>query len=243
VPHDLVVNNKGAGRVNLSWVASWDAYNFEVVISRDTIDPDTLSSVPADKIAYHELIDGMQQNCNISLESGQFYLAYVRSLCDRETSVWSSQASKYGPFGFLVRPTLQIPYSSSFALPADLKNSQWNPEWARSSNTGHSNPFINSKTTSATTLGYYSYDKSSCMVFSGGTTASAVIPAGSYVLAATPALTDSANAEFSLNQCQVRFWSTVYIYTGRNYARSIIVGVMTDPEDITTFVPVDTVSV
>ena len=243
VPHDLVVNNKGAGRVNLSWVASWDAYNFEVVISRDTIDPDTLSSVPADKIAYHELIDGMQQNCNISLESGQFYLAYVRSLCDRETSVWSSQASKYGPFGFLVRPTLQIPYSSSFTLPADLKSSQWNPEWARSSNTGHSNPFINSKTTSATTLGYYSYDKSSCMVFSGGTTASAVIPAGSYVLAATPALTDSANAEFSLNQCQVHFWSTVYIYTGRNYARSLIVGVMNDPEDITTFVPVDTVSV
>ena len=35
----------------------------------------------------------------------------------------------------------------------------------------------------------------------------------------------------------------MYIYTGRQYGRSIIVGVMEDPEDLTTFRAVDTVMV
>ena len=69
------------------------------------------------------------------------------------------------------------------------------------------------------------------------------IPAGSYAYVAAPAVTDTLSSQFALNQCQVHFWSTVHIYTGRQYGRGIIIGVMDDPEDITTFVPVDTVYV
>lgn len=56
-------------------------------------------------------------------------------------------------------------------------------------------------------------------------------------------MADTLNENFHINQCQVHFWATVYTYTGRQYGRSIMVGVMEDPDDITTFRPVDTVSV
>ncbi len=253
VPHDLNANNKGANKVNLSWVASWDAQYFEVVVSKDTIDPDTLDLVDADRIAYHELIDGMQMNCDITLEADQSYLAYVRSICRKETSIWSSQApdregNPYGPFGIHVRPTVQVPYFTDFELSAALKSSQRDPDWSYGSRTGNKNPYINSTTTSATTRGYYSLDKTYSLIFSGGESTKAAglttpIPAGTYVYATTPALADTTNPNFHLNQCQIHFWSTVYTNTGRNYARSLMVGVMTDPDDITTFTAVDTVSV
>lgn len=243
VPHDIVVNNKGANKVNIAWIASWDAEYFEMVVTKDTIDPNMLDEIPADSLVFHGLIDGMQQNYDLTLESGEFYLVYIRSICENETSNWSSELSKDGPYGFRVRITKQVPYAYHFELPDSLKNSQRDPEWVWGNNTGALNPYINSKVTSATTLGYYSQNKSHSAIFSGAASATTVIPPGKYVYLTTPALTDSTKAFFSLNQCQVHFWSTVYTYTGRTYARSLIVGVMTDPEDITTFVPVDTVSV
>ncbi len=243
VPHDIIVNNKGANKVNISWVASWDANFFELVVSKDTIDPNMIDDAPVESIVFHGLISGLQQNYDITLESDEFYLVYIRSLCENETSIWSSELSKDGPFGFRVRPTKQIPYSYNFTVPVGTEDIQRDPEWAWGSNTGNKNPYINTNMTSASQRAYYSLDKTPCAIFSGATNPSTVIPADKYVFMATPAIADTTKALFSLNQCQVRFWSTVYIYTGRNYARSIIVGVMTDPEDITTFVPVDTVSV
>lgn len=245
VPSDIVATNKGAGKVGLSWTASWDAYYFEVIVSRDTIDPDQIDELKVshpELIAYHDSIDGLQFNCDVTLEAGEFYLAYIRSLCGSENSAWSSEGSKDGPFGFVVRSAKEVPFTEHFNYTTGVFR---DPDWTWKSNTGNMNPYVNSKTTSATTRGYYSYDKTYALIFSGGTTTSpsTFIPADRYVYLATPALSDTTNKSFAVNQCQVRFWSTVYTYTGRQYGRSIIVGVMEDPDDITTFVPVDTVSV
>ena len=243
VPHDIIVNNKGANKVNISWSASFDAYYFEVVVSKDTIDPNMLDEIPEDSLVFHGMIDGLQFNYDLTLESGEFYLVYIRSICENETSIWSSELSKDGPYGFWVRPTKQVPYFADFNSLAGTEDPTRDPEWAWGNNTGNKNPYINTSM-GASQRAYYSLDKSPAVIFSGVTNnATKVVPAGKYVYVATPAIADTTAALFSLNQCQVRFWSTVYIYTGRTYARSIIVGVMTDPEDITTFVPVDTVSV
>ena len=40
IPERITVFNKGAGKVNIAWSASWDANFFEVIVSKDTIDPD-----------------------------------------------------------------------------------------------------------------------------------------------------------------------------------------------------------
>ena len=238
VPRDIVVSNKGANRVNISWSASWDAYYFEVVVSKDTIDPNALEDVPAELIAYHGMVNGMQQNMDLTLVSGEYYYVYIRSLCENETSVWSSEFSEKGPFGFRVRATKAVPYYCDFNYPSTQTR---DPEWTWGNNTGKEQPYVNSKQ-GATQRAAYSKDASPAVIFSGTSKPNA-IPEGKYVYLATPALADTTSSYFHINQCQVHFWSTVYIYTGRQYGRSIIVGVMDDPDDLTTFKAVDTVMV
>ena len=244
VPSDIVAFNKGAGKVNIAWTASWDAENFEVIVSKDTIDPDMIEQIEVEtpeKITYHALVSGSTQNVDVNLVSGEFYLVYVRSLCDEENSAWSSEVTEEGPFGFRVRATKQVPFTEQFNYAAGVTR---DPDWSWGSNTGNTNPYVNSSQ-KGDARAYFSPDTTAALIFSGGsmTSPSTFIPADRYVYLATPALADSTNDDFQVSQCQVHFWSTVYTYTGRQYGRSIVVGVMDDPDDITTFVPVDTVSV
>ncbi|MBR6168061.1 MAG: hypothetical protein IKQ50_06495 [Paludibacteraceae bacterium] len=243
IPYDLMVTNKGAGKVNFVWTASYDAEYYEVIISRDTIDPymvEDLELTQPQKIAYHGNVYDVT-NCDLSLEAGEFYLAYVRSVCEDENSAWSSEASKDGPFGFQVRVAKQIPFTERFNYASGTRR---DADWSYGSNTGKTNPFVNSTTTGRARANY-SPDTTAAVIFSGGAfdELTTVIPADRYVFMATPALSDTTNENFKVNQCQVHFWSTVYTSTGRQYGRSLIVGVMDDPDDITTFTPVDTVSV
>ena len=244
IPADIVVFNKGAGKVNIAWSASWDANQFEVIVSKDTIEPDRIDEIEAEtpeKIAYHSLVSGQEQNCDVSLESGEFYLVYIRSICDDENSAWSSEATEDGPFGFRVRMTKQVPFTETFNYATGVLRDE---DWSWGGNTGNTNPYVNS-TAKVNARAYYSPDTTAAVIFSGGTTTSpsTFIPADRYVYMATPALTDSTNDDFHINQLQVHFWSTVYTNTGRQNGRGIIVGVMDDPDDVTTFRAVDTVTV
>ena len=243
VPKNLKAVNKGAGRVTLSWIASFDADYFEVIISKDTIDPDVLEAANPESIVYHDSIDGLSTSKDLKLESGEFYLAYVRSICEEENSAWSSDAE--GPFGFVVHVAKQVPMFEDFNSLAGTADPTRDPDWTWRGNTGNPNPYVNTKTTSAVARGYYSPDATPAVIFSGGTTLqpSTFIPADRYVYLATPAIADTLNENFALNQCQVHFWSTVYTSTGRKYGSSLIVGVMENPNNIMTFVPVDTVTV
>ena len=238
VPHDITVSNKGAGKVTIAWSASWDATYFELVVAKDTIDPEMASELSDDLLAFYGRVSGLEQSYDLTLEAGQYYYVYIRSICEGEISAWSSEDSKDGPYRFRVRVTKQIPYYCDFSMPTATSEPQRDAEWTWGGNTGNMNPYIMTKSTSN-----YSKDKTACVIFSGANDAATSVPAGSYVFMATPAITDSLASNFNVNQCQVSFWSTVYSYTGRQYAHSIIVGVMDDPDDVTTFVPVDTVSV
>ena len=243
IPSDILVTNKGAGRVNISWSMTYDAFFYELLVTKDTIDPYAIDEVEAstpEKIVYHgNVYDG--NNYDLPLEPGEFYLVYVRSNCGEEISAWSSEASKDGPYGFRVRTTKQVPFTEKF----NYKKGQYrDTDWTWKSNTGKTNPFVNSSLTGKTRADF-SPDTTAALIFSGGdyTELTEVLPADRYAYVATPALTDTTKANFHINQCQVHFWSTVFTFTGRQYGRSIIVGVMDDPDDIGTFVPVDTVTV
>lgn len=242
IPYDIMVTNKGAGKVNVSWQASWDADSYELIVTKDTIDPDMIAEIEEltpEKVVYHGEVTELNQD--LILESGEFYLVYVRSLCEDEISAWSSEASKNGPFGFRVRVAKQIPFTENFNYASGVRR---DPDWSWGSNTGKTNPFVNSTTTGKARANY-SPDTTAAVIFSGGAfdQLTTVIPADRYAYMATPAISDSLNNDFAINQCQVHFWSTVYTNTGRKFGRSLIVGVMEDPDDITTFTPVDTVTV
>ena len=242
VPHDISINNKGNGLVNIAWNASWDANFFELIVSKEIISPDTVNLVPDSLgiIAYHGMVDGMRQNHDVELVSGENYYVYVRSVCELETSMWNSEVE--GNYHFRVMATKNVPYYFGFNLPYKENVLSRDLEWTWRGNTGKFNPFINSHTKDSERYSY-SKDSTSCVVFTGDNNLTTPLPADKYAYLATPALTDTTNVNFTLSQCQVRFVATVHKYTGRSYAHSIIVGVMTDPEDVTTFVPIDTVSV
>lgn len=245
VPYDLMATNKGAGKVNVSWQASFDADSFEVIISRDTIEPELIQDLEENepqRIAYHGFVPGDVMNKDLTLESGAFYLAYVRSICEDENSAWSSEQSKDGPFGFRVRVAKQVPFTEKFNYDKGVtRDADW--AWGNNLVDNVVSPYVNSSA-STSVRANYSPDATSAVIFSGALNSpSTFIPADRYVYVATPALSDTLNEDFHISQCQVHFWSTVYTYTGRQYGRSILVGVMEDPDDITTFRVVDTISV
>ena len=243
-PHDIVINNQGAGKINIAWTASWDANAYELILTTAEVDPDTVANIPDSTkiVAFKGIVPGLQQNYDLTLTSGEYYYVYLRSLCDGENSIWNSEDPNQGQYRFRVKATKNVPYSYGFNLPYDAGKLHRDLEWTWGGNTGKYNPFINTHQ-GETDRAIYSKDASMAVVFSGANNTTTPIPAGKYAYLVTPALTDSSNANFALSQCQVRFWSTVHKYTGRTYAHSLIVGVMTDAEDVTTFVPVDTVSV
>ena len=249
VPNHILVSNKGANRVSISWAASWDAEYFEMIVSKDTINPYDITEEIEQQLVFHGQIDRWARSYDLTLEAGEYYYVYIRSVCENEISLWSSEVTEDGPYGFRVRATKQIPYFNDFNYSTAVATvAQYHdPEWTWVSEQGNLNPYVNAKQ-SASEKAKYALDKSAAVIFSGltktGTTnPTTVIPAGNYVYVATPALADTANENFSINQCQVHFWSTVYTYTGRQYGRSLIVGVMDDPDDLNTFMPIDTVSV
>ena len=247
IPNRIVAASRGLDRVNISWFGSYDAEFYELIVSRDTIDPNEVNAVDPSLVVYHEMINGRKKNIDLTLVSGEYYFVYVRSICEREISAWSNEINPDArPYKFRVRATKNIPYFCDFNY---AKPQTQDTEWTWGNSTGKVSPYVYS-TTGVSELELYSPTKTPAVVFSGGT-ASATnttapttpIPVSKYVYLATPTLTDTMNANFSISQCQVHFWSTVSTSTGHLFAHSLIVGVMDDPDDIATFVPVDTVSV
>ena len=245
IPYDIHTTSLGNGKVNIAWSASWDADAYELIVSKEAIDPDAIASIPDSLgvIVLHEQISGLKQNTDIQLVPGAYYYVYLRSLCFAENSAWNSEdPNQNGAFYFRVQETKYLPYVYGFNMQYEAGMLRRDLEWTWGTNTGSFCPYI-STNLNATESVKYSNDGTTCLIFASGNVATKAIPAGQYAYVATPALGDSTVADFKLGTCQVSFWATVHKYTGRKYAHSIIVGVMTDPEDVTTFVPVDTVSV
>lgn len=245
IPYDISVTNMGHGKVNIAWNASWDADAYELIVTKSSIDPDMVNDIPdsLDVVVLHEQVEGLRQNYDVQLTSGAYYYVYLRSLCFAENSAWNSEdPNQNGAFYFRVQETKYLPYVYGFNMEYDAGKLHRDAEWTWGTNTGSFCPFI-STNLNATESVKYSNDGTTCLIFASGNVVTKAIPAGQYAYVATPALGDSTVADFKLGTCQVSFWATVHKYTGRKYAHSIIVGVMTDPEDVTTFVPVDTVSV
>ena len=111
VPHDITINNKGAGVVNIAWNASWDANFFDLVVSKNLINQDTVHLIPDSLgiIAFNGQISGLQQNYDVTLTSGEYYYVYLRSICESETSAWNSEDPNQGQFRFRVKATKNIP--------------------------------------------------------------------------------------------------------------------------------------
>ena len=245
-PHDMAFYDMRDNGVNLTWEASKDADAFRVVVSEMNLDlnvyPQNMDSVQY--IVMDTLIaSDLAQDVRVEkLASGRVYYMQVQSIGEFETSVWSEV------FSFRVKPMVNITatqgyfedfnltYKSNLVKDMQLETWTWSgvdpiiPMWV-----GEENFYM------------YSPDASPAVVYTGKNTSSSgeltySVPAGEVQYIVSPEISGKDIPNFKMSMCHVTFWGTTYKYQ-HNLARSIIVGVATDPNDPTTFVPVDTCTV
>ena len=242
-PYGYVVSGLTTSAATVSWNASFDTDSFEVALTTSAVE--SMESIdPADVIYYGFLTDDefafSTEALGITLKRNQLYYLYVRSYCQGALSEWTYTS-------FRTKNFVSLPLVQNFTAGEDFEYKSGSVShisyWSFGTSIKREDgvtmeymPFVNTLTQPGTaTAGYYAFDQSFCLAFTGARSLSSDIPAGQFVYAATPELNVP-----SLQNVFVSFWGTAYQSVGPDYASGIIVGVMTDPEDFTTFVPVDT---
>lgn len=242
-PYGYAVSGLTTTAATVSWNASFDTDSFEVALSTTPLE--SMDAVnPAELVHYGFLADDefafSTEALGLTLKRNQLYYLYVRSHCQGSVSDWTGTSFRTKNFADL--PLVQnFTAGEDFEYKSGALNhiSYWSFGTSIKRDDGVTMeymPFVNTNTQPGTaSAGYYAFDQSFCLAFTGARSLSSDIPAGQFVYAATPELNTP-----DLSKVFVTFWGTAYQSVGDNYASGIIVGVMTDPEDFTTFVPIDT---
>ncbi len=242
-PYGYAVSGLTTTAATVSWNASFDTDSFEVALSTTPLE--SMDAVnPGELVYYGFLADDefafSTEALGLTLKRNQLYYLYVRSHCQGSVSDWTGTSFRTKNFADL--PLVQnFTAGEDFEYKSGALNhiSYWSFGTSIKRDDGVTMeymPFVNTNTQPGTaSAGNYAFDQSFCLAFTGGRSLSTSIPAGQFVYAATPELNTP-----DLSKVFVTFWGTAYQSVGDNYASGIIVGVMTDPEDFTTFVPVDT---
>lgn len=241
-PYGYVVSGLTTSAATVSWNASFDTDSFEVALTTAALDPS--EEVDPSKIIYNGFLKDDEfsfssEKAGLVLKRNQAYWLYVRSYCQGATSEWTYTS-------FRTKNFVNLPLIQNFTAGEDFEYKSGSLNhinfWSFGTSIKREDgvtmefmPFVNTNTQPGTASADYAYDQSFCLAFTGARSLDTNIPAGQYVYAATPEL----NVE-SLKNVFVSFWGTAYQSVGDNFASGIIVGVMTDPEDFSTFVPIDT---
>ncbi|MBR1766850.1 MAG: fibronectin type III domain-containing protein, partial [Bacteroidales bacterium] len=145
------------------------------------------------------------------------YYAYVRSICGNDASEWSFELS----FRTACAP-LPLPYSENFEAYGSGAANPISPCWTKgtSSTTAYPYPYSSNAISGSRSLYFYAAHSSTAEYYS---------------YAALPMFQDSVK-NLSLNMNVRRYSTTTAAYMSR-----LVVGVMTNPNDISTFFPMDTI--
>ena len=232
-PSNISADGLTVNSALLRWNGSLDTDSFNIVLTTSQqANMDNLTDV-----VKNEFVSNFEWNATGLLRNTTYYM-YVQAYCGGSESEWAS-------FSFTTKNLVDFPFVENF-------NKTYAPDtyspvefWTYGTSVldeeGNKEliPFINQGVPEDyKTL--CSYSNSTFLSFVGNKTPKQIddlpIPAGHYAYAATPEL----NIE-NVSSLKATFWGTAFAYTCANFAAGIIVGVMTDPEDFSTFVPVDTV--
>ena len=236
-PSGLKVSDVASNSAKLSFSASKNP-EYEYVVTNAAIRPDTLSLVADSVIVLRDTIDTTSVAIS-GLQPASDYYVYVRGLCsETEVSAWASAQ-------FATRCLAAIPYSEDFDEPLNRKPvyagttsslipNCWEEGYESTSyvssiydNTSSTN-YANSGTSALRLYSYYSesyyYGVSDYATY-------VVLPEMDASLD-TLQLTFKARAMYQ--------GSSVTNYATSDYAHSIKIGTMTDPNDYSTFQEIDT---
>lgn len=239
-PDNLQIDGLTTTSFRLRWSGSLDTDSFEILLNKKAIeDPNVVDEDDLWKRVYvNPAEDGFIYATGDILERNTTYYAYIRALCSGEISDWAAIEVR-------TKNIAEVPYYVDFNnwnyLPGSVMpvtNLYWTSGTDIESNSA---PFINvNEEPGAAATKQKSPTGTHVLVFAGANSTSTAIPAGKYVYGATPELKVD-----NVKDLMVSFIGTAYQYyakyNNKEWAAGIIVGVMTDPQDIETFVPVDTI--
>ncbi len=232
-PEALYTSNVTNNSITVNWQGSFDAEYFYVKLSKDTLTAAQLESSTTELVC-DTTTDGVSMDFE-GLIQGTKYYCYVKSQCEHEISGWVS-------IEFKTANLVNIPDTITFNLPADPDKKgefAYLDGWYYDAATPEYKPGLNAYGSDWKYGG--SYDGSGSLVFSYYVSSGKVtpnsylgaLPAGTWAYAATPEM--NANVK----DLQISFETFIYYrYVAEQFG--ITVGVMTDPEDRSTFVPVKT---
>lgn len=231
-PSNIVVDSLETNSALIRWMGSLDADNFRIILSTEQqtdLDHPTAVVFDINEPTYQHAFRGLQRDVK--------YYMYIQSHCGGDYSDWVE-------FSFQTRNSAPLPYTENFNMEYTAGYIAHVNYWTHGTSIKQEDgemalmPYINRNVMSNTWL-YYSYSRTTCLVFSGACDdeySTTFVPAGQYIYAAAPEMQVP-----DIRDLEVTFWGTANQYVGAGYAAGLIVGVMTDPNDFHTFVPVDTV--
>lgn len=236
---NLQVTDRHAHDALVSWDVTGAYDHFEVLLTSapvsdfGNIDPAVILQRITDNVFNPEItLTGLQPDVT--------YYVYVRSSCDGNNSEYTQWVGT----SFETLTTATLPYSENFENTVSLSGSKMYGKpagWTIGSNIDAPVPFVY-KGGNRNDRAPYALDSTFYLSFAGArTNENLPVDGGKYVYAATPEILVQ-----SLNGVEIDFWLTAYdrISLGNTrYAAELLVGVMTDPTDFSTFRAIDTVRV
>ena len=231
-PNEFWTSNVSNDSIVINWAGSFDALDFNVKVSETKLTAEELaaSSTP---LVLDSVTDGIFMTIK-NLIPGKKYYCYIQSNCGNEISDWLDTT-------FTTSNIVAIPYTENFNLEytGSSKEVSYLTGWYYGGTEGYT-PYINTSTSSASNLGALTSDGTYSLVFAKAPAVgfNTNIPAGTISYTATPEI------QANVKDLQLSFETMLYYPIGVASERSsVIVGVMVDPEDLSTFVAVDTVDV
>ncbi len=235
-PFNLMITNVKNQGATLSWIASFDASELYLKVSTTPLTAAQLNDKSFKADAINATIDGAEIEYQMKgLVQGTKYYVYLQSNCDGELSEWSEVVE------FTTTTSLELPYYQNFNMKYQPGVVSYLPYWVavcgEFDGLTDYEPFINTFSSPADCYAF-SPDATASLFFMGARSVNKEIPAGKWNYIASPEVVVD-----NINKVQVSFWTTRYNSTQGSLVQQIIVGVMTDPSDKSTFVAVDTVVV
>ena len=236
-PFSLMTGKIAGTSVTLEWEASFDALHYNIKVSNKPLSVKQLLGVDAtDAKVFDYKIDGGLYTLEVTgLEPSTEYYFYVQSECVGENSDWSDGCK------FRTSDMIILPYYEKFNLDyVENTTSQMENWFAYSSKSKAVPPFVNTHQTKSERL-KYSPDSTTALFFQGALNTETSIGKKGYSYICVPEIYID-----SVKRLQLSFWTINYVTDGlipMGDACKIMVGVMNDPSNKKTFVPVDTIEI
>ena len=236
-PFNLAVGKITGTSAAVEWAGSFDALNYNVKISNKPLSERQLLGIESTDAETRDfLVDGAEYSLEIAdLKPATEYYFYVQSVCVGENSDWSEGCQ------FRTSDMIILPYYETFNMDYIENTTSSVENWfTYSSKSRAVPPFVNTHQTKSYRL-KYSPDSTTALFFQGALNTETAIGAKGYAYACVPEIYID-----SIKRLQLSFWTINYVTDGlvpMGEACKILVGVMTDPSNKKTFVPVDTIEI